>query len=113
MPEGFVRPREKDLIYFELNNKVFQIFYVDNKPTFYPLGQLPMYKLTCELFEASSERFTTGVPGIDRLNFASRDMYSWGIRMFMVFLILIRLEMSCLSIPTPSPLTIMRRIIRN
>ena len=77
MPEGFVRPREKDLIYFELNNKVFQIFYVDNKPTFYPLGQLPMYKLTCELFEASSERFTTGIPGIDRLNKSSQDMYGW------------------------------------
>ena len=36
-----------------------------------------MYKLTCELFEASSERFTTGVPGIDRLNKSSQDMYGW------------------------------------
>ena len=66
--EGFISPREADLIYFPLNNKCFTIFYVDNKPTFYPFGKLPMYKLTCELFEASSERFTTGIPGIDRLN---------------------------------------------
>ena len=36
-----------------------------------------MYKLTCELFEASSERFTTGIPGIDRLNKSSQDMYGW------------------------------------
>jgi hypothetical protein len=75
--EGFVRPREADLIYFPLNNKCFTIFYVDNKPTFYPLGRLPMYKLTCELFEASSERFTTGISGIDRLNLASQDTYNW------------------------------------
>ena len=77
IPEGFPRPREADLVYFPLNNKCFTIFYVDNKPTFYPFGKLPMYKLTCELFEASSERFTTGIPGIDRLNKSSQDMYGW------------------------------------
>ena len=75
--EGFVRPREADLLFFPLNNKCFTIFYVEDKPSFYPFGALPFYRLTTELFEASSERFTTGIPGIDRLNLASRDMYEW------------------------------------
>ena len=76
--EGFTRPREKDLIYFPLDKRCYQIFYVENKwPAFYGLGILPAFKLTCELFEASSERFTTGIPGIDRLNKSSQDMYGW------------------------------------
>ena len=76
--EGFTRPREKDLIYFPLDKRCYQIFYVENKwPAFYGLGILPAFKLTCELFEASSERFTTGIPGIDRLNKTSQDMYGW------------------------------------
>jgi hypothetical protein len=61
------------LIYFSLNEKCFSIKFVDNKPVFYPLGTLPSYKVTCELFEYSSERFMTGIPGIDALNRYSED----------------------------------------
>ena len=50
--EGFTRRREKDLIYFPLDKRCYQIFYVENKwPAFYGLGILPAFKLTCELFE--------------------------------------------------------------
>jgi hypothetical protein len=64
---SFPRPREGDLIYFPLNDKCFQIRYTDNKPFFYQLGSLPMYDLTCELFEYSGEIFETGIPEIDKL----------------------------------------------
>ena len=62
-----IRPREGDLIYFPLNNKTFEIKYVDNKPFFYQLGDLQMYEMTCELFEFSNERFSTGIEAIDSL----------------------------------------------
>lgn len=62
-----IRPREGDLIYFTLNQKCFEIKYVDNKPFFYQLGSLQMYDMQCELYEYSNETFTTGIPEIDAL----------------------------------------------
>lgn len=77
-PENLPRPMEGDLIYFPLNKKCFVIRYVDNKPTFYALGILPQYRLTCELFEYSSEKFTTGIAAIDNLFIGlSQDVYNW------------------------------------
>lgn len=64
---SLVRPREGDLIYFPLNDKCFQIKFVNNKPYFYQLGALQTYELTCELFEYSNERFDTGIPAIDQI----------------------------------------------
>lgn len=61
------RPNEGDLIYFPLNRKVFQIKYVNYKPFFYQLGTLQTYDLVCELFEYSSEIFSTGYADIDIL----------------------------------------------
>lgn len=62
-----IRPREGDLIFFPLNQKLFQIKLVDNKPFFYQLGELQMFDMTCELFEYSNEIFTTGIPEIDSI----------------------------------------------
>jgi hypothetical protein len=56
------------------------IKFVDNKPVFYPLGTLPSYKITLELFEYSSERFNTGIPEIDALNNYSEDAFRFGIQ---------------------------------
>lgn len=66
-PTGFARPREGDLVYYPLNNKVFQIKFVENKPIHYPLGILPTWDLQCELFEYSNEQFNTGIPELDRI----------------------------------------------
>ena len=62
-----VRPREGDLIYFPLNNKCFEIKYVDKFQMFYPLGSLHLYDIQCELFEYSNEVFNTGIDVIDKL----------------------------------------------
>lgn len=59
------RPNEGDLIYFTVNKKCFQIKFTNNKEIFFPLGVLPTYKLTLELFEYSDETFNTGIPEID------------------------------------------------
>lgn len=60
-----VRPREGDLIFFPLNNKCFQIKYVNKFEMFYQLGALQTWEVTCELFEYSNEVFNTGIPEID------------------------------------------------
>jgi len=78
---GFLRPREGDCIYFPLNNKVFQIKYVDNKPIYYQLGALQVYDLTCELFEYSGETFNTGISQIDSIQTnLSLDLFDYGIQ---------------------------------
>jgi hypothetical protein len=65
--ESEVRPNEGDLIYFPLNNKIFEIQHVEHEAIFYQMGSLQTYDLRCELFEFSQERFETGVPEIDTL----------------------------------------------
>lgn len=62
---GRTRPYEGDLIYFPLNDKLFEIRFVEHEKMFYSLGELPVYQLTCELFEYSSEQFETGNTTID------------------------------------------------
>ena len=62
---GQTRPNEGDLIWFPLNQKVFQIKFVDHEAIFYQMGSLQMYDLTCELFEYSNETFNTGIAEID------------------------------------------------
>jgi len=59
------RPLEGDLIYFPLNNKVFEIKFVEHEPVFYQMGALQMYDLRVELYEYSNETFATGITEID------------------------------------------------
>ena len=62
-----IRPNEGDVIYFPLNDKLFQIKFVNYKPFFYQHGTLQTYDLVCELFEYSSEEFDTGIEAIDEI----------------------------------------------
>lgn len=55
------RPNEGDLIYFPLNQKCFKVMYVKKQEFFYPLGTLPTWEVTVELFEYGNERFNTGI----------------------------------------------------
>jgi len=74
------RPNEGDLIYFPLNNKCFQIKFVDKFEMFYPLGSLYTWKMQCELFEYSDEKIATGIPEIDSLQTKyNTDIASWAI----------------------------------
>jgi hypothetical protein len=70
---GYTRPREGDLIFLPLNNKVFQIKFVEHEPVFYQMGSLQMYDLKCELFEYSSEKMNTGHEVIDALESTYSD----------------------------------------
>jgi hypothetical protein len=49
------RPREGDLIYFPLGQRIFEVKFVEHEVNFYQLGKLYMYELKCELFEYEDE----------------------------------------------------------
>lgn len=76
-----VRPNEGDLIFFPLNNKCFQIKYVNKQEFFYQLGALQTWEMTCELFEYSNEVFNTGIPEIDSIQVKfDTNVFTWGLR---------------------------------
>ena len=77
---SLARPREGDLIFFPLNNKCFQIKYVNKFEMFYQLGALQTWEMTCELFEYSDEQFNTGIPEIDSIQTKfSTNILDWAI----------------------------------
>ncbi len=59
------RPKEGDLIYFPLGDRLFEIKYVEHEKPFYQLRENYVYKLTCELFRYEDEVIDTGVEEID------------------------------------------------
>ena len=80
--QTLVRPREGDLIYFPLNEKMFVVQDVEHESVFYQSGALQVYDMRCELFEYSGERIITGRDNIDTFyveakeNFDSADTLS-------------------------------------
>ena len=49
------RPREGDLVYFPLGQRLFEVKFVEHEQPFYQLGKLYVYELKCELFEYEDE----------------------------------------------------------
>lgn len=64
--EALAKPREGDLLFLPMTNSFFEITFVEDDKPFYQLSNLPVYKLTCSLFEYNDEAFDTGVDEIDR-----------------------------------------------
>jgi hypothetical protein len=59
------RPREGDLVYFPLGQRLFEVKFVEHEQPFYQLGKLYVYELKCELFEYEDEVIDTSVYEID------------------------------------------------
>ncbi len=59
------RPREGDLIYFPLGQRLFEVKFVEHEDPFFQLGKNYVYLLKCELFEYEDEVIDTGVDVID------------------------------------------------
>ena len=59
------RPKEGDLIYFPLGDRLFEIKYVEHEQPFYQLKKNYVYQLRCELFRYEDEVLDTGVETID------------------------------------------------
>ena len=59
------RPKEGDLIYFPLGDRLFEIKFVEHEKPFYQLRKNYVYTLTCQLFRAEDEILDTGIEEID------------------------------------------------
>ena len=59
------RPKEGDLIYFPLGDRLFEIKYVEHERPFYQLQKNYVYELRCELFRLGDELIDTGVDNIE------------------------------------------------
>jgi len=59
------RPREGDLIYFPLGDRLFEIKFVEHEKPFYQLQKNYVYTLKCELFRYEDEVIDTHVTEID------------------------------------------------
>ena len=59
------RPKEGDLIWFPLGDRLFEIKFVEHEKPFYQLQKTYVYELRCELFRYEDEIIDTGVEDID------------------------------------------------
>ena len=59
------RPKEGDLIYFPLGDRLFEIKFVEHENPFYQLRKTYVYTLRCELFRYQDEVIDTGLEFID------------------------------------------------
>ena len=59
------RPREGDLIYFPLGQRLFEVKFVEHEDPFYQLGKNYVYQLKCELFEMDDSVIDTSIDAID------------------------------------------------
>ena len=59
------RPREGDLIFFPLGQRLFEVKFVEHEKPFYQLGKNYVYELQCELFEYEDEIIDTSIDEID------------------------------------------------
>jgi len=59
------RPREGDLVYFPLGQRLFEVKFVEHEQPFYQLGKSYVYELKCELFEYEDEILDTSIDEID------------------------------------------------
>ena len=76
------RPVEGDLIYFQRTKSLFEIKYVDFQNPFYQANQIYVFRLTCELFEYSSEDIDTGIAEIDAIETKySQDMLEYQFKL--------------------------------
>jgi hypothetical protein len=59
------RPKEGDLIYLPLGEKLLEIKFVEHEKPFYQLQKGYVYELRCELFEYEDEVIDTGIDELD------------------------------------------------
>ena len=59
------RPREGDLVYFPLGQRLFEVKFVEHEDPFYQLGKNYVFQLKCELFEYENEIIDTTIQEID------------------------------------------------
>tara|TARA_R100001594_G_C4046315_1_gene264174 strand:- start:1172 stop:2602 length:1431 start_codon:yes stop_codon:yes gene_type:complete len=59
------RPKEGDLVYFPLGERLFEIKRVESEKPFYQLNKNYVYELNCELYEYENELIDTTIEEVD------------------------------------------------
>ena len=59
------RPKEGDLVYFPLGERLFEIKRVESEKPFYQLNKNYVYELNCELYEYENEHIDTTIQEVD------------------------------------------------
>jgi len=59
------RPKEGDLIWFPLGERLFEIKHIEFESPFFQLGKNYTYELQCELYQIQDDIIDTNVAGID------------------------------------------------
>lgn len=59
------RPKEGDLVYFPLNDTIYEIKFVEHEVDFYQLNKLYTYELSCEPFMFEDEIIDTNIEDVD------------------------------------------------
>ena len=59
------RPKEGDLIWFPLDDRLYEIKFVEHAKPFYQLKELYVYELQCEVFRYEDETVDTGIGSVD------------------------------------------------
>ena len=59
------RPKEGDLIYFPLGDRLYEVKFVEHEKPFYQLQKNYVYELRCELFRYENEIIDTDIEEID------------------------------------------------
>ena len=59
------RPKEGDLIWFPLGERLFEIKHVEHESPFFQLGKNYTYELECELYQLQDDLIDTNIAGID------------------------------------------------
>jgi hypothetical protein len=64
-----IRPREGDLIFVPVMQKIFEIKFVEEELMFFSIGKRSpyIYELRCELFRYSNENIDTGIEEVDHV----------------------------------------------
>lgn len=62
-----IRPSEGDLIYIPGINGLFEIKFAELESPFHQLNNLPVYKMSLELFEYRGEDMNTGIEEVDAI----------------------------------------------
>lgn len=76
------RPHEGDLIFYPVDQRLYQITYVDYQaPGFLQAGIFPNYKLSCELYVPSHEQIQTKV---DAVNMTDQEIQRFEVDVYDV-----------------------------
>ena len=59
------RPSEGDLIWFPLDDRLYEIKFVEHAKPYYQLKELYVYELQCEVFRYEDETIDTGIGQVD------------------------------------------------